>query len=245
LRKEIDEAVQGSYDVNYIKGGLMVKNRLIFIFCMLFIMCGCAGQQMALTKGQANIDVTKKSIALLSVKISNQFKPGYQFDVVSTQICPQNEECGRNFYHRTKTDYKIKSVEDSFNEYLLSYELDSGAYKVAMIGALYNHFPICGGGIIPLNFKTEIKPNSVVYWGHLDVVMRERKNDNEVRAGSVFPLIDQAVVGCSSGTFDVVVEDKYEEDMKLFVSEYPAMKNVKVEPSILPQWTRPENLPTN
>jgi hypothetical protein len=30
--------------------------------------------------------------------------------------------------------------------------------------------------------------------------------------------------------------------MKLFISEYPALENMKVEKSILPHWTRPENL---
>jgi len=58
-------------------------------------------------------------------------------------------------------------------------------------------------------------------------------------------LIDQAVAGFSTGTFDVVVEDKYDEDMKLFISEYPALQNTKVEKSILPQWIRPEKRTTN
>jgi hypothetical protein len=57
----------------------MVRCRLLFILCLLFFMTGCAGHQMALTKGQSSIDVTKKSLALLSVKISNQYKPNYQF----------------------------------------------------------------------------------------------------------------------------------------------------------------------
>jgi hypothetical protein len=73
--------------------------------------------------------------------------------------------------------------------------------------------------------------------------MRERKNDNETRAGNITPLIDQAVVGASSGTYDVVAEDKFEEDMKLYRSEYPALQKVKVEKSVLPQWIRPENQP--
>jgi len=50
-----------------------------------------------------------------------------------------------------------------------------------------------------------------------------------------YPFIDQSIAGFSSGTFDVVVEDKFDEDMKSFISEYPALKKVKVEKSILPQ----------
>jgi hypothetical protein len=225
----------------------MIKFRLLLIFCLAFVMNGC-GHQMALTKGQSNIDITKKSIALLSVKISNQYKPNYQLDIVGTLICPQSERCGHGavkYFHKTQSPYRINSVENSFNDYLLSYELESGTYNLYSIGAVYDHFPICGGGNVPLNYKLVIKPDSIIYLGHLDVVMRERKKDSEIRAGNVIPAIDQAAVGASSGTFDVVVEDKFEEDMKLFISEYPALQKAKVEKSMLPQWIRPENQPGN
>jgi len=225
----------------------MVRCRLLFILSLVFVMTGCAGHEMALTKGQTNIDVTKKSLALLSVKISNQYKPNYQLDIMGALICPQSERCGhgsRKHFHNIKSPYKIKSIENSFNEYLLSFELESGSYNFHSMGAIYDHFPITGGGPVPLNFKLEIKPNVVIYLGHLDVVMRERKNDSEERAGQI-RVTQNPVVGTVMGTYDVVVEDKYDEDMKLFISKYPVLQKVKVEKSILPQWIRPENRPAN
>jgi hypothetical protein len=45
--------------------------------------------------------------------------------------------------------------------------------------------------------------------------------------------------GASSGAYEVVVKNKLEEDMKLFISECPALKKVKVEKFILPQGIRP------
>ena len=96
---------------------------------------------------------------------------------------------------------------------------------------------------VPINLITDIKPNAVVYLGHMEVVLRERKSDTEERA-ALFPLIDAAVAGFSSGTFDVVVEDRFDEDIKLFSSEYHALQNAKIEKSILPQWVRPENRKT-
>ena len=227
----------------------MVRCRFLFILSLVFVMTGCAGHKMALTKGQTNIDVTKKSLALLSVKISNQYKPNYQLDIIGALICPQSERCGhgsRKHFHNIGSPYKIRSVENSFNEYLLSFEFESGTYNFHSMGAVYDHFLITGGGPVPLNFKLKIKPNAVIYLGHLDVVMRERKNDSEERAGPLRPLLDQnPVVGAYSSTFDVLVEDKFEEDMTLFISEYPALQKVKVEKSILPQWIRPENQPAN
>ncbi len=224
----------------------MISRRFLIVLCSVFVMAGCAGGNMALTKGQTDIDVSKKSLALLSVKIANQHKPGYQLDIMGALICPQSERCdhgSRSSFYRADIPYRIKSVENSFNEYLLSFELAGGAYTFHSIGAAYDHFPITGGGSVPLNYKLEIKPNAVIYLGHLDVVLRERKSDSEERAGKVVPLIDQAVVGASTGTYDVVAEDRFEEDMKLYLSEYPALQKVRIEKSILPQWIRPENQP--
>jgi hypothetical protein len=222
----------------------MVRCRLFFISCLVFVMFGC-GHNMALNKGQSNIDVTKNSIALLSVKISNQVKPKYQLDIAGALICPASERCGHGtvkYYHKTDSSYRINSEENRFNEYLLSYELESGIYNFHSIGGVYDHFPITGGGPVPLNFKIMIKPNSIIYLGHLDIVMRAKKNDSEKSAGPAIPLIDQALVGASSGTYDVIVEDKFDEDIKLFISEYPALQKAKIEKAILPQWIRPENI---
>lgn len=223
----------------------MIRCRLLLILCLVFVITGC-GYNMALTKGQTNIDVTKKSIALLSVKISNQCNPKYQLDIMGSLICPDSERCGHGsvkYFRKTNSSYRINSVENSFNEYLLSYELESGSYNFHSIGAAHDQYGISGGGSVPLNYKFEIKSNSITYLGHLDIVMRKMKNNSEIRAGRVGPPWQQnPVVGAYTGTYDVIVEDKFDEDMKLFISEYPALQNVKVEKAILPQWIRPENI---
>ena len=98
-----------------------------------------------------------------------------------------------------------------------------------------------GLGFAKLNLKTEIKPNSISYIGHFDIILREKKSNDEISAGGNRPFVDQYIAGFSSGTFDVVVEDKFDEDMKSFISEYPALQKVKVEKSILPQSIKPPN----
>jgi hypothetical protein len=224
----------------------MVKFRLFFILCLILVVAGCAGHKMALTKGQTNIDATKKSIALLSVKVSNQYKTSCQLDITGVLLCPQSETCSRPlpYFHKAESPYK--SEKDRFNEFLLSFELEAGTYNIRWIGTSFEiPFVVAGYGKVPLDTKIDIKPNTISYLGHLDVVMRERKNDDEKRAGAVLPLIDQAAAGFSTGTFDVVVEDQYDNDLKIFVSEYPGLQNIKVEKSILPQWIRPEKRPSN
>jgi hypothetical protein len=199
---------------------------------------------MTIPKDQSDIDLTNKSIALLSVRISNQYKPSRQLELLSLFICPQSEpSCKRDLPSDPGSPYKPnKREKNSFNEYWLSYELESGTYNIDGFYTTYR-IPglIYGFGFARLNLKTEVKPNSISYLGHLDIILREKKSDAEIRAGDAIPFIDQSIAGYSSGTFDVVVEDKFDEDMKLFISEYPALKKVKVEKSILPQWIRPEN----
>jgi cell division septation protein DedD len=205
-------------------------------------MNGCAGNKMALTKGQSDIDLTKKSIALLSVRISNQYKPKRQLELMSVSICPQSESnCKHDLPSRYESPYKpYKREKNSFNEYLLSYVLDSGTFNIDGFYTTYR-IPtlISGFGFTKLNLKTEIKPNSISYLGHIDIILREKKSNDETSAGGDIPFIDQSIAGFSSGTFDVVVEDKFDEDMKSFISEYPALQKVKVEKSILPQLIGP------
>jgi len=216
----------------------MIKYNFLLIFCLVFAMSGCAGNKMALTKGKSKIDLTKKSIALLSVRISNQDKPNRQLELQNVIICPQSEtNCKHDLPSHYESPYKpYKKEKNHFNEYLLSYELKSGTYN---IDGLYTTYRIptltAGFGFAKLNFKTEIKPNSISYLGHLDIVLRKKKSDAEISAGGNVPYIDQSIAGFSSGTFDVVVEDKFDEDMKSFISEYPALQKVKVEKSIFPQ----------
>jgi hypothetical protein len=208
-------------------------------------MSGCAGNKMALTKGKSDIDLTKKSIALLFVRISNQYKPSRQLELQSVIICPQSEpNCKQDLPSHPGSPYKpYKREKNSFNEYLVSYELESGTFNIDGIYTTYRIPTLTFGvGFAKLNLKTEIKPNSISYLGHLDITLREKKSDTEIMAGRAIPHIDQYIAGFSSGTFDVVVEDKFDEDMKSFISEYPALQNVKVEKSILPQWIRPENI---
>ena len=222
----------------------MIKYRFLLIFCLVFIMIGCAGKKMALNKGQSDIDLTNKSIALLSVRISNQYKPSRQLELLSVVICPQSEpNCKHDPPSHFESPYKpYKREKDYFNEYLLKYELESGTYKIDGLYTTYRIPTLTSGvGFAKLNLKTEIKPNSIIYLGHLDIILREKKNNAEISAGGATPFIDQYIAGFSSGTFDVVVEDKFDEDMESFISEYPALQKVKVEKSILPQGIKPPN----
>jgi hypothetical protein len=218
----------------------MIKPRHLFFlfFCLFFVLSGCA-HDPALSKGQNKIDLSKESIALLSVRLSNQNKPSKQLTLNGVFICPESETCqARPYWHKANDAYR--SEKGMFNDYLMSISLKEGKYNMHTLFTKYSAFLIHATALAPLDLNVEIKPNSVIYLGHINVVLRKKKSDQEKRA-ALFPLIDAAVAGYSTGTFDVVVEDRFDEDMQSLISEYPGLQTVNVEKSILPQWIRPEN----
>jgi len=223
----------------------------IFFVCVGICMSGCAAHHMALTKGQSDVDLKNQSIALLSVKTSNQLSSSFQFDLVGAIICPQSETCSnpRPYLHKANSPYRRE--KDRFNEYLLSFKLEPGVYNINSLAVVYVSLLSEAGGYTPIDMRIDIRPNTISYLGHMDVILRERSTEDEKRAGReqlvIGPVIrtefkDKSRTGFSTGTFDVIVEDKFDEDMIAFISEYPALQKAKVEKAILPQWKRPENI---
>jgi len=65
-------------------------------------------QQNGSHKGKSDIDLTKKSIVLLSVRISNQYKPSRQLKLLSVVICPQSEtNCKHDLPSNPGSPYKL------------------------------------------------------------------------------------------------------------------------------------------
>jgi len=216
----------------------MVKFKYLVAFCLVFFMSGCANN-MALKKGQDSIDLSDGAIALLSVKISNQNEPSHQPMIVGAYT----DWKSKTTFHRTRKAY-IKETDD-FKQQWLSFELEPGINNFTKLWATCPDLVLVTTfASIPLNLNADIKSNSVNYLGHIDVKIRKKKNDDEEAAGSGPYVIGNAAAGFLTGTYDVVIEDKFDEDMKTFIVEYPALKNIKIEKSILPQWIRPEKRQT-
>jgi len=79
----------------------MDKYRYIIVMCLAFFMVGCANN-MTLKKDQDSIDLSNSSIALLSVRISNQNEPSYQPLIVGAYTMRQS----KTTFHRTRNAYK-------------------------------------------------------------------------------------------------------------------------------------------
>ena len=211
---------------------------LAALFSILFILGGCAaGKPPALNSNVAGVDVSKESIALLTVKISNKFKTGYQPEIKSVFVWSDDGQGREEFSF--SVDDKYNEVENSYNEYLISFQLSAGNYKLYQLFARAGIFPVTGSFSVPLYSPFSLEPHKIVYLGHIDATVIERTDDNTLRAGPVIPLIDQAVIGASGGTFVITITDQYEKDIKLFQSKYPYLAQYKVEDHTLPQWKQP------
>jgi hypothetical protein len=134
-----------------------------------------------------------------------------------------------------------RHVDEQFNEYLISIGLPPGEYTLIEIRGLNRKFPISAVSSIPMYTSFELKPNSMIYLGRVEAVIHQRKDDSELRAGPVIPLIDQAVAGFSGGTFHVQILDNYDADLAFFRQTYPALEKFAVDRAVLPPWKKPSD----
>jgi hypothetical protein len=91
--------------------------------------------------------------------------------------------------------------------------------------------------IVPISSDLKVKPGSVVYVGRVSATLRKRR-EGEFRAGSLLPLIDQAVAGMSGSTWDVTIDNRAEKDIASFRATYPALRNVNIEIATLTAFHR-------
>lgn len=211
---------------------------MLVLCTVIILLSGCVGiRQPALKIGAAGLDVSDESIALLSVRIANRFKPKYQPEISSGTLFQYTDD-GRKFV-TFRVDDAYKGVTDEYNEYLISFQIPPGQYKLASFYATFRNFIISGSYSVPLYKEFLIGPKQIAYLGHIDATILERKDDNSLRAGGIIPVIGQAVIGASNGTFVVTIEDNYENDMMVFQERFPYLSQYEIENMTLSPWVEP------
>jgi hypothetical protein len=203
---------------------------------------GCVTTKpMALSRDAQQLEVAQDAVALMTMRVSNTYKTGYQPRLQLVRIRSDEGE-------RPTTSYKVgdllsrdESESNQFEEAAFSFTLAPGRYQVREVTVHSESILTPGWGTIPIFARFEVKPAQVVYLGRVEAVRRERKDDSELRAGIVIPLLDQAVSGYSGGTFDIRIRDAYDSDLKLLRDAYPALQKVQVSKSVLPDWHKPSD----
>jgi hypothetical protein len=210
--------------------------------CTLGILSGCASMKpMALSKETQAIDLTQESVAVMTVRVGNTYKTGYQPRLRYVAVRSEEGEKKNTAFQIGELLSRDESETNQFEEAVVSFSLPPGKYQLRTVGVASQSLLTPGSGMVPVFTRFEVKPQQVVYLGRIEAVRRERKDDGELRAGIVIPLIDQAVSGYSGGTFDVVIRDSYEKDVATLRTLYPALQKVQVTKAVLPKWRKPSD----
>lgn len=204
------------------------KYLIVSVYILLFIALGISGcaTSMPLTKNTTELNITKKSITIMSLKISNKYVPSYQPNVRIVTILQNGRTSAK-----VRVEETYNKVEGEFNEYLLSFQLSPGRHKIGEIMGGSGIFPFVGHFKFPMDAEFELASNTITYIGHVEMVNRERKN-GEPRSGGIFPLLDQAATGFSGGTFDITVSDNYVKDINYFKDKYPSIGEYEIKSNI-------------
>lgn len=210
----------------------------IGLLILMLTLGGCATMKpSALGPDGKQLDVSKESIALLSVKVANKYKTGYQPDIKNVFIWEDKSENRKKYSFAVEEKYN--EIENEFNEYLISFQLPPGKYEMREFFAQKMAFPVFGSFALPIYADFSIGSNEIVYLGNIDARIIERTSDDELRAGPVIPLIDQAVTGASGGTFVIEITDHFNDDIAKFKQKYHQLTGFDIINLTLPPWKKP------
>lgn len=191
---------------------------------------GCAGK-MALVKGQEEVKTDATSIALLSVRVSNQYKPGHQPALDTATLS------GTEIHYTGLKEGLIREETDKHKDYLLSFALKPGSYSLrsingsAMVGYIFG-----ANCSLTLDAPFDVKPGNISYLGHMNATIVERTKDTEGRAGIIFPFYSQTAAGFFTGTFNVSIEDRYDQDVAEYRKQFPGLAASQIEKAVLTKW---------
>lgn len=200
-------------------------------------LAGCATvNPMAFDKSAATVDTSTKSVVLMTIDVSRPDDSRYVPNpfVVKLEKPGAQTKADRQNFTFNKDD---AVVEAGRTVYFARMALEPGQYKLGDITGNANAFPIVSQFMVPLLLDLQVQPNSITYIGRVSATLRPRQ-DGEFRAGPLVPLIDQAVSGMSSGTWDVTVGDRSQTDVATFRANYPALARAPIEVAPLPPFDR-------
>lgn len=190
---------------------------------------GCATvNHMAFDKKSDAVNVANKSVVLMTIDVSRPDKSRFEpvpFVVNIEKPNAQSKEERQNF--KLDKDADTIKTEDGHTVFLARMALEPGPYRLMAVTGMARAFPINALFQVPLITDFNVKPGSIVYVGRVTATLRPRES-GEFRAGPVIPLIDQAIAGMSTSTWDVTIEDRSATDLDLFRQEFKAVNSTSI-----------------
>lgn len=203
--------------------------RIVWGLVLATAVSGCATTMPLQPDGKAP-DLAKSTVFVARVKVRNENKKDKQPILVNMVIGVGNAPT-QPFGKPTL----IKNENEGGKDYFASFEAPVGPkVTIQTVGFLYQGFLVNAFAVAPINVALDVPEKKIVYLGKLEarIVPREG-NEDKPRAGEVLPLIDQAVAGFSTGSWDLKVTDDFDADMAALKEKYPFLGDLPVEKAIL------------
>lgn len=210
--------------------------KLTLVLCVLvFAGCATVSKMPLQDKTKTDISLTKKSILVAKLSIKNANKESQQPTICCIFLKKDNKDL--SFTEPTLLSDKDKEGKT----YIVSMEVEPGTTTINLV-RFFRQVPLLIMAIadLPFDQTIEVPANKVVYLGNIDAVILPRTDDKQPRAGSLIPLIDQAVAGFSNGTFSATVKDNFDQDTAEIKNRFPKVANLEFVNMTLPAWKYPE-----
>ena len=199
-----------------------MKNSNILRYCCLIVVTivillhtGCASHQWALNNKMTTLDTSQESIALMMLTATNQYRPRNWLAVRSIYI--EEKSSGEKF---------VVNAEELGA--FINFKLPPGEYSIFEIFGEGQETGIESTFDFYCDINFQLEHNSIVYIGHLDMVNRKRKK-GEQRSGYIIPLFDQFWGGFATGTMDITILDRSDEEIEYFKKIYPVLRNYEIK----------------
>lgn len=222
--------------------GIDMKNLLklaVASFALMFF-SGCASvAKMPLNKDTAVLDLSKKSVLVARLKIKNENHPSHQPKLLA--VFMNQTVAGKDEQFSFTSPTMVSDQGEQGIDYLISMDVEPGKATLNMARFL-RQIPLLLMAMadLPFKFEVDVPANKVVYLGNIEATIVARANDTQPRAGSVLPLIDQAVAGFSNGTFQLKISDQFDSDSQEMQKQFPALAGKTIDKQVLPAWVHPE-----
>ncbi len=212
----------------------------VFIILSISLLVGCtAPSKMAFHDDSVSPESIKNPIFLMTATLRNDYKTSHQPKLLAVNL-EKAVEKGRGERIIFNIDEKSKQESDDpaiGNKYLLRMELESGEYVVRGLTSMSSSFIIRGFFFTPIHEMIKSSEPGIYYLGNIHAVIRERSG-KEFKAGPSIPLLDQALIGASGGTYDIKITDQWDIDGPEFKKTFPFLGEVDVKKRILSEFNR-------
>lgn len=221
----------------------MVQTRRLLVAALLAAAC-------APTTTAPRMDLSGSTGAvLLVITVSNSYKPAYQATELALALVPvgarrggSGSGFGSDFGEDPLKEFRrhlppVETETERSATFVLLAPLAPGSYTLeevrgeAVVISRLLLYP--GIFTVPIGGSILIRPGRLTYLGHVDAVNRERRSDQERRAGPLVPVAGQVISGFAGGTLDISIRDTLSDDLGRTAANLGSLPPDRIDTSLV------------